>query len=131
MKENGYDSEEQARPSKEANRSTSYLEEEEREMLLPRSQKFKASRSSTNEETGLEENEEKTAEDKKIAKKKTPWWASSSFWVFRKAIAPILMVVMLLTGLYIGYVIVGGQSAGDVFRFETWKHLWDLIFADV
>lgn len=52
------------------------------------------------------------------------------FWVLRKLIAPIIMVAMLAIGLYVGYVVIAGQPSDEVFKFETWKHLWDLIFAD-
>lgn len=52
------------------------------------------------------------------------------FWLLRKLIAPIIMVIMLAVGLYIGYAVVAGQPSDEVFKFETWKHLWDLIFAD-
>jgi len=52
------------------------------------------------------------------------------FWLLRKLIAPIIMVAMLCIGLYIGYVVLADQPSDEVFKFETWKHLWDLIFAD-
>lgn len=52
------------------------------------------------------------------------------FWLLRKLIAPIIMVVMLCVGLYIGYAVLADQPSDEVFKFETWKHLWDLIFAD-
>lgn len=63
-------------------------------------------------------------------RKKAPFWARALFWLLRKSIAPIIMIVMLLAGLYIGYVIVGGQPKEDVFEIGTWKHMWDLIFAE-
>ena len=52
------------------------------------------------------------------------------FWLLRKLIAPIIMIVMLCIGLYIGYAVIADQPSDEVFKFETWKHLWDLIFAD-
>lgn len=52
------------------------------------------------------------------------------FWILRKLIAPIIMIIMLAAGLYIGYVVIADQPSDEVFKFETWKHLWDLIFAD-
>lgn len=62
--------------------------------------------------------------------KRLPTWLRVIFWILRKSIAPIIMIVMLFAGLYIGYVIVGGQPKDDVFEFSTWKHMWDLIFAE-
>lgn len=63
-------------------------------------------------------------------KKKSPFWARALLWILRKSIAPIIMIIMLVAGLYIGYVILGGQPKEDVFQFSTWKHMWDLIFAE-
>jgi len=62
--------------------------------------------------------------------KRLPTWLRVILWLLRKSIAPIIMIVMLFAGLYIGYVIVGGQPKEDVFQFSTWKHMWDLIFAE-
>lgn len=62
--------------------------------------------------------------------RRAPLWARMLFWIFRKSIGILLMIFMLLTGLYIGYVILGGQPKEDVFEWSTWKHMWDLIFAD-
>ena len=63
-------------------------------------------------------------------RKKAPLWARMLFWIFRKSIAPLIMIVMLLAGLYIGYVIMGDQPKEEAFQFSTYKHLWDLIFAE-
>lgn len=90
------------------------LNEDERTMLLSRSKK----------------QEEKPVAPKKDNEKSKPWWASTFFWLLRKLIAPIIMLLMLAIGLYVGYVILADQPSNEVFKFETWKHLWDLIFAD-
>lgn len=63
-------------------------------------------------------------------RKKAPLWARMLFWIFRKSIAPLIMIAMLLAGLYIGYVIMGDQPKEEAFQFSTYKHLWDLIFAE-
>ncbi|HIW34375.1 MAG TPA: DNA-directed RNA polymerase subunit beta [Candidatus Paenibacillus intestinavium] len=99
------------------------LEDTERTMLLSRSDKHKSVAQSAEEEAPVKVKEEATT-------KKIPWWASSIFWIVRKCIAPIIMIAMLLAGLYIGYVIVGGQPKEDVFQWSTWQHMWDLIFAE-
>ncbi|MHA7967128.1 DNA-directed RNA polymerase subunit beta [Paenibacillus sp. CAU 1782] len=72
-------------------------------------------------ETWPEEDEEE---------KRFPIWARVAFWLFRKSIVPVIMVVMLLAGLYIGYVYLGKSSKDDVFEWSTWQHLYDLIFAE-
>lgn len=99
------------------------LDDAERNMLLSRSDKHKSVARNGKEELSVKV-------EKEASTKKVPWWASSTFWVARKFIAPIIMIAMLLAGLYIGYVIVGGQPKGDVLQWSTWKHMWDLIFAE-
>jgi len=69
-------------------------------------------------------------EEEEHPRKKAPLWARSLFWIVRKSIAPLIMIVMLLIGLYIGYVIMGDQPKEEVFQFSTYKHLWDLIFSE-
>jgi len=73
---------------------------------------------------------EEQAEASAPVRKKAPLWVRMLFWIFRKSIAPLIMIVMLLAGLYIGYVIMGDQPKEDAFKFSTYKHLWDLIFAE-
>lgn len=41
---------------------------------------------------------------------------------------PLLCIVALLAGLGIGYVVLGKQEWSDVFDWNTWKHMYDLIF---
>ncbi|HYE67361.1 MAG TPA: DNA-directed RNA polymerase subunit beta, partial [Anaerovoracaceae bacterium] len=48
--------------------------------------------------------------------------------ISRYLLVPALCLAALFIGLTIGYATIGGGSAGDVFRFETWKHLYDLVF---
>jgi hypothetical protein len=43
---------------------------------------------------------------------------------------PVLCIVGLLVGLRIGYVQFGGGNPDDVLKWETWKHMLDLVFAD-
>lgn len=50
--------------------------------------------------------------------------------ILRKGIVPIIMVIMLVAGLYIGYAVVGKQPEGEVFSWATWRHLYDLVFAE-
>ena len=99
------------------------IDDTERSMLLSRSDKHKSAARSAKEEVPVKAKKESSS-------KKMPWWINSIFWILRKCIAPIIMIVMLLAGLYIGYVIVGGQDKGEVFEWATWKHMWDLIFAE-
>jgi hypothetical protein len=43
---------------------------------------------------------------------------------------PLLCVVALAVGLWIGYVKLGAQPASEMVHMSTWKHLLDLIFAN-
>lgn len=66
--------------------------------------------------------QEKTVEKKK--KKK-----GSAKKVLRRLLIPLLLLVALISGMLIGYVVVGGQDIGSAFDYRTWKHIWDLVFA--
>lgn len=69
-------------------------------------------------------------EDEEYEEERFPTWARVAFWLFRKSIVPVIMVVMLLAGLYVGYVYLGKAPKEDVFEWATWRHLYDLIFAE-
>lgn len=59
-----------------------------------------------------------------------PAWARICLWLLRKSIVPIIMAAMLLAGLYAGFVFLGKGSSDEVFEWATWRHLYDLVFAD-
>lgn len=48
----------------------------------------------------------------------------------RRLLVPILCLVALMIGLYIGYAKIGGGDGSDVWNINTWKHIYDLVFAD-
>ena len=52
------------------------------------------------------------------------------FWTLRKGIVPAVCVVALIGGMYIGYSVLGKRPGGDVFQWDTWKHMYDLVFAE-
>lgn len=64
--------------------------------------------------------------------KKVPSGVSHTFAVvygiFRILFVPALCLAALAIGLTIGYSTIGGGEASDVFKLETWKHLYDLVF---
>ncbi|MBP2117838.1 DNA-directed RNA polymerase subunit beta [Cohnella lubricantis] len=52
-------------------------------------------------------------------------------WTFIKIlIIPILCVAALILGMAIGYVVLGKGELADVFDMHTWRHMYDLVFAD-
>ena len=63
---------------------------------------------------------------------KLPPWAKTTLFILYKIarylLVPALCLAALFIGLTIGYSTIGGGSAGDVFKIETWKHLYDLVF---
>jgi hypothetical protein len=51
-------------------------------------------------------------------------------WTLRVTIVPLLCIAALIAGLYLGYTKIGGGSPEDVWNWETWLHMFDLIFAE-
>ncbi|MBB6691721.1 DNA-directed RNA polymerase subunit beta [Cohnella xylanilytica] len=45
-------------------------------------------------------------------------------------IIPVLCVVALIAGMAIGYVVLGKRELADVFDIQTWRHMYDLVFAE-
>lgn len=64
------------------------------------------------------------AEQSKSTKRRTPRWRIVVRWMI-----PLFLLAALLGGMIVGYVVVGKQSMDDVFKWETWKHVFDLVFA--
>jgi hypothetical protein len=63
-------------------------------------------------------------------KKKLPLWAVIVIKIMKVLAIPILSAAALITGLMIGYVVIGDQQSPEVWQWSTWKHLYDLVFAD-
>jgi hypothetical protein len=49
-------------------------------------------------------------------------------YILKMLCVPLILVVVLVTGLLIGHSVIGGQPAGDVFDINMWQHLYRLIF---
>lgn len=53
-------------------------------------------------------------------------------WVLTAAkilVIPFLLFISLVIGLMIGYSVLGDRPVSEVFQFETYKHMYDLIFS--
>lgn len=50
--------------------------------------------------------------------------------VLKRGWLPAAGLAALMIGLYAGYVAAGDQNAGDIFRLSTWRHIFDLVFAE-
>jgi DNA-directed RNA polymerase subunit beta. len=83
-----------------------------------------------NQEKPPAEEARKAGSDGKSEKKQRSKGARITFWILRKSIVPVIMVIMLIAGLYVGYVVVGKQPGSDVFEWSTWQHMYDLVFSD-
>ena len=57
-----------------------------------------------------------------------PTWLRVILSIIRFLLIPALCVVALFVGLTIGYATIGGGDASAVFDFDTWKHLYNLVF---
>ncbi|WP_052339841.1 DNA-directed RNA polymerase subunit beta [Gorillibacterium massiliense] len=49
--------------------------------------------------------------------------------VLRFLIVPLLCLIALGAGLVVGYTYIGDHPMSDVWHWETWKHVWDLVYA--
>jgi hypothetical protein len=56
-------------------------------------------------------------------------WVRILIWLLRTLLVPLLCLVALFGGLWLGYVYIGGKDGADVWEWSTWKHLFDLVFA--
>ncbi|CAG7655530.1 DNA-directed RNA polymerase subunit beta [Paenibacillus allorhizosphaerae] len=66
--------------------------------------------------------------------KKTPagrkGWVKAIRMTVKWTWIPITCVAALFVGLSVGYVYIGKQSMDEVFELATWRHLFDLVFAN-
>ena len=59
-----------------------------------------------------------------------PTWLRIILRILRYLLIPALCFIALMFGLTIGYATLGGGEASDVFQIETWRHLYNLVFAE-
>lgn len=84
------------------------------------------------EEQDLKSKQKPKSNQKAKAKRNStmPKWARITLRVLKIAGIPLLCLLALYIGLYIGYAKLGDQPAGDIFAWGTWQHLFDLVFAE-
>lgn len=63
------------------------------------------------------------------ARKPVKIWLFWTLKVLRFFLVPFLCAAAVITGLIIGYAVLGEQDGSEIWSLETWKHLFDLIFA--
>ncbi|MHA0856251.1 DNA-directed RNA polymerase subunit beta [Paenibacillus sp. CMAA1364] len=64
------------------------------------------------------------SESKEPTKVRTPRWR-----IILRCLVPLFLLIGLISGMIVGYVVLGKGSINDVFQWETWKHVLDLVFA--
>lgn len=42
---------------------------------------------------------------------------------------PFLIFMAMVIGMYVGYAVVGNGNGSEIFNLQTWKHMYDLVFA--
>lgn len=119
------ESQEGRRTTTEGNRSR--IEETE----LPRARRASGTKS---DQPTPEKEEVKDATEQAVSGekpyKRLPLIVRIPLWILRKSIVPLLLVLALVGGAFLGYVMLGEGDRSDVFKWETWRHLYDLIFLD-
>ncbi|CAM3459917.1 DNA-directed RNA polymerase subunit beta [Marinicrinis lubricantis] len=84
-------------------------------------------------ETAKDKSADKAADnaalDQEAAKPKLKGKHKGWVW-FRRLIVPVLCIAALGAGMYAGYVVIGGGDASDVWKLDTWRHVFDLVFKD-
>ncbi|MDD9271944.1 DNA-directed RNA polymerase subunit beta [Paenibacillus sp. GCM10023248] len=75
---------------------------------------------------------DKPAPNKSAPKKKAtrPKWQNIIWRIFKIIRIPVLCVLAIYIGLWIGYTKLGHQPAAEIFHISTWRHLYDLVFAN-
>lgn len=56
-------------------------------------------------------------------------WLKIVLGIIKYGWFPAACIVTLMVGLTVGYVVLGHQPASEVIQAQTWKHLFDLVFA--
>ncbi|MDF2669105.1 MAG: DNA-directed polymerase subunit beta [Paenibacillus sp.] len=73
---------------------------------------------------------EPSAKPSASPRKPMPLWVRIPLRIMRILLVPFLCVAALIGGVVIGYVYMGGRDSADVWDIETWKHLFELVFAN-
>ncbi|MFC7371489.1 DNA-directed RNA polymerase subunit beta [Fictibacillus iocasae] len=73
-----------------------------------------------------EKTKEKSLRDEK--KKSSGGYKRRAFPIWLRLIVILsLMVILFAAGTMVGYGVLGGKEANDVFKKETWTHIVDLV----
>jgi hypothetical protein len=56
--------------------------------------------------------------------------AKALWFAVKLLVIPVVCIAALIAGLAVGYTVLGKGQLADVFDWGTWKHMYDLVFAD-
>jgi len=73
----------------------------------------------------MKETEEKKVKAKPSKKRRRLIWILVQ-WIG----IPVLSIAALAAGMVIGYVYIGNRPMEEVYELETWRHIYDLVFAE-
>lgn len=79
-----------------------------------------------NSTTNIGESEELTRPRSRRRKREKP--SRSVHPVYKGIMLGLLLIISLIGGLMVGYAVVGNGSALEVFDWNTYKHIYDLVF---
>lgn len=63
-------------------------------------------------------------------KQPRPKWQRITWLIFKIIRIPVLAVLAIYIGLWVGYTKLGDQPSSEILHISTWKHLYDLVFAN-
>lgn len=75
-------------------------------------------------EKELKEQKEQKGNKAKKGQKKSGWWI-----VLRFACVFLFLILAFFGGAVAGFVVLGKQDISHVWDLNTWKHVYDLVFA--
>ncbi|OCT13128.1 hypothetical protein A8709_20490 [Paenibacillus pectinilyticus] len=70
--------------------------------------------------------------DKPAPVKKTPRpkWQKIVWLIIKIIRIPVLSVLAIYIGLWVGYTKLGHQPSSEILHISTWRHLYDLVFGN-
>lgn len=66
-----------------------------------------------------------------MTQENTPSAVKRSGWitVLRIFLILLFLIVALIGGAAVGYVVLGKQDMSGILQWNTWRHVFDLVFA--
>lgn len=103
------------------NQEKSYLSNDQDENVSYDLYDEEISNRSYDNQQNLEYDEEERNQEPEL--QRNPWKiALKILWI------PMLLIVSLITGLIIGNTVIGGQPVLDILDWNSWEHLYNLIY---